>query len=137
MRLRYLIQIAGKSRFKFVMILNFLSLRELQPIKEQKLFLHHFVQKIAKVIYVFDIVLRRELWKIKFIRSLPEQLEIYQQTENMDIQYAQSAILHLQILNLQEMALLENVTQILKWLSLAMLILKFYADSANMEPFVN
>ena len=69
-----------------------------------------------------DIVHRRELLKIKFIRSLPGQLEIYQKPKIWIFNMPNERFSPLQTLNLLGTELLVNVTLILKWWSLGMLI---------------
>lgn len=70
------IRIAGKLRYKFVMILSFRSLPESLPTWEPKSSSRHFVRKTGKVICAFAIVPRPVLSKIKFIPSFPERSAI-------------------------------------------------------------
>ena len=65
---------------------------------------------------------QREPLKIKFIRSLPGQLEIYQKLKIWIFNMLNQRFSPLQTLNLLGTELLVNVTLILKWWSLGMLI---------------
>lgn len=121
----------GKSRFKSVMTLNFLSSPGLRRIKAQKSFLRRFVQKTAKAIFVSDTVRRPERLKIKFIRSSPERLETFRKRKIWISNTLSQASSHHLILNSPETALSVKQIQISKWSSSAMLTWKFSEDSAK------